>query len=161
MKALILVVLASFAAGGLCAQTQITAKDAADIEAAMASGKRLFGSSVEIRRGFQRVDRPETFSAESASTDVAGVARMSTRQWERVVVRLPRNVSADHIACLMVDSKCSPLPVGASLDSKAGIFYWHVANAFKGDFDLVFYQPGSSPIIVRVTAAPEITTKLK
>jgi hypothetical protein len=161
MNALLSILLASFSAGGLLAQTQIAAKDAVDIEAAMASGKRLFGAPLEIRRGFDRADRPELVSTESVSTDVAGIARVSTRQWERIVVKLPRSVSADHTACLMVNSKCSPLPVGASLDSKSGMFYWHVPNAFKGDFDLVFYQSGSSPVVVRVTATPEITTKLK
>jgi hypothetical protein len=59
--------------------------------------------------------------------------------------------AGDHMACLMVNAKCQALPVGASLDKKNGILYWHVPNAYKGDFDLVFLQTGSAVAALRVT----------
>jgi hypothetical protein len=42
------------------------------------------------------------------------------------------------------------LPVGSSLDTKAGIFYWQPAPAFLGSFDLVFEAPGEGAARVRV-----------
>jgi hypothetical protein len=125
----------------------LLAAEAASIESAWASGARLKNATVQISRGFDL--KP---ALQSATTDATGVTQTSTKYWERIVIHLPRLVSGDHMACLMVNSKCRPLPVGASLDKKNGILYWHVPNAYKGDFDLVFLQSGSSAGAVRVTA---------
>src|SRR5258708_14598697 len=120
-----------------------------EIEKAWASGPRLANTTISLRRGF----RANNVSAplENFSTDAAGIARTSTKYWERIEIHLPRILAVDHAACLMVNSKCQALPVGASLDKKNSILYWQVPNAYKGDFDLVFLQPGSSPGAVRVT----------
>lgn len=161
MKTTCIAVLAWLARGVLPAQTPVPAQDAAQIEAAMTTGKRLASATVEIRRGFDQAARLNAPPPEYASTDAAGISRTSTRQWERIEVRPPRAGAAYFLGCLWVDSKCGSLPVGSSFDKATGTFYWHVPEAFKGDFDLVFHQPGSSPLVVRITAAPEVTTRLK
>jgi hypothetical protein len=76
-------------------------------------------------------------------------------------VHLPPAVAADLSVCLMVSSKCQALPVGASFDKKNSIFYWHVPAAYKGDFDIVFLQPGPRVGSVRITAGSEVVTNLK
>src|SRR2546430_2573616 len=68
----------------------------------------------------------------SILTDLTGTARTNRKQWERIEIHLPRFVAADHIACFMVNSKCTALPVGASLDRKNSILYWQVPNAYLG-----------------------------
>lgn len=137
---------------GGSAPGQLTAAEAQAIEAAWASGQRLTNTPVGIARGF---DRPGAAApVQNVTTDATGIARTSTKRWERIVIHLPRPVAADHMACLMVNGtgKCLPLPVGASIDKANSILYWHVPNAYKGDFDLVFLQLGSRPGVVRVTA---------
>ncbi len=126
---------------------QPTGKDFTTIESAWASARHLANTVVTIRRGFN-----PAAPLESASTDGTGSARTTTKYWERIEIHFPRIGAADTVACLMIDSKCNALPVGASLDKKNSILYWHVPNAYKGDFDLVFFQPGSAAGNVRVTA---------
>jgi hypothetical protein len=125
---------------------QLQPNEAAAIEAAWASGQRLTNVPVSVIHGFDT-----KAPIQSILTDATGIARTSTKFWERIEVHLPRSGAGGHIACLMVNSKCAALPVGASLDKTNGVLYWHVPNAYKGDFDLVFVQPGSRPGVVRVT----------
>jgi hypothetical protein len=141
------------AAVGLQAQ-QVLPSEVAAIETAWASGQRLTNTPVSITRGFAVPGNPAAAPAapsESISTDATGIARTSTKSWERIVIHLPRVVAANHIACLMVNSKCQALPVGARLDKANSILYWHVPSPYKGDFDLVFLQPGSRAGAIRVT----------
>ncbi len=135
---------------------QLQPNEASAIETAWASGQRLANTIVPLKRGF---DTKTPF--ESLSTDAAGVARASTKQWERIEVHLPPAVAADLTVCMMVGSKCQQLPVGASFDKKNSILYWHVPNAYKGDFDLVFLQPGSRAGCVRITAGSDVVTNLR
>jgi hypothetical protein len=146
MKRLRIILLLSFAPVASYGQ-QLNPGEAATIEAAWASGARLVNTTVPLRRGFD-INSP----LENISIDSTGTAHTVTRFWERIEIRLPKIGLADHMACLMVNSKCKALPVGARLDKKNGILSWHVPNAYKGDFDLVFLQPGSGVASVRVTA---------
>jgi hypothetical protein len=135
---------------------QLQPSEASAIEAAWASGQRLANISVPLRRGF---DAKAPF--ENISTDATGIARASTKQWERIEVHLPPAVAADLTVCLMVNSKCQALPVGASFDKRNSTFYWHVPAPYKGDFDFVFLQPGSRVGSVRITAGSEVITNLR
>jgi hypothetical protein len=131
-------------------QPPLLSIEAAPLETAWTSGPRLANTSVPLLRGFHIPTTSATF--ENISTDATGIARMSTKRWEPIQIVLPRPLTADYMGCLMVKSKCTPLPVGSKLDKKTGIFYWHVPNAYKGEFDLVFLQPGSRLAIIRITA---------
>ena len=144
------------ACAGVLAQP-VLPSEAQAIESAWASGLRLVNTPVSITRGFAIPGTPAAAAApvQNVSTDAGGIARTSTKFWERIVIRLPRTVAADHMACLMVNGKCQALPVGASIDKKNSILYWHVPNAYKGDFDFVFLQPGSRPGSLRVTAGTD------
>ena len=135
---------------------QLLPSDAAALEAAWASGDRLAHADIPVRRGFN-LNAP----FEHISTGAIGIATTNTVQWERIEIHLPRAASVTHIACLMVDGKCRNLPVGAKLDKKNSVLYWHVPNAYKGDFDLVFLQPGGRVGAVRVTAGSNVVTKLR
>ncbi len=126
---------------------QLLPSEAKAIEDAWASGLRLANVPVQIRHGFD-TNAPLA----NVAADATGMSRTSTKHWERIEIHLPRIAVADHMACLMVNSKCRALPVGASIDKKKSILYWQVPNAYKGDFDLVFLQPGSAAGAVRVTA---------
>ena len=135
---------------------QLLPSEAAALEAAWASADRLAHADIPLRRGFN-LNAP----FEHISTDATGIAATSMVQWERIEIHLPRAGTVDHIACLMVNAKCRNLPVGAKLDKKNSILYWHVPNAYKGDFDLVFLQPGGRVGAVRVTAGSNVVTRLR
>ena len=139
-----------FCASAALQAQQLLPSERSALEKAWASGPRLATSAVSISRGFSANNASAPL--ENLSMDAMGIARTSTKFWERIVIHLPRTVASDHMACLMVKSKSEALPVGASLDKKNSILYWHVPNAYKGDFDLVFLQSGSIPGAVRVTA---------
>ena len=129
---------------------QLLPSEVQAIETAWATGQRLTNTPVSMTRGFTAPGAAAAPS-ENTSTDATGIARTTTKRWERIVIHLPRVVAANHVACLMVNSRCQALPVGASLDKANSILYWHVPNAYKGDFDLVFLQPGSRVGVIRVT----------
>jgi hypothetical protein len=128
--------------------------EASAIEASWTSGQRLTSANVQVFHGFNAA------TAEALVTDSTGIARTRTKQWERIEVHLPRVVSANHMVCLLVNSKCQGIPVGSSIDKVNSIFYWHVPNVFKGDFDIVFLQPGSAPGVLRVTTGSDVVTNL-
>src|ERR1700722_14124301 len=127
------------------AVAQVRPDGSAAIEAAWASGQPFSNATVMIQRGFGSQG-----SLQSINADVNGVTRTTTKYWERIRIQLPRTVEADHLGCLMVNARCRPFPVGATLDKQNSIFYWHVPNQYKGDFDLVFFQPGSRVLVIRV-----------
>jgi hypothetical protein len=129
--------------------------DASAIEAAWASGQRLSNIVIPILHGFTNPNSKTLTAIPTLTTDASGIAQTRTKFWERIEIHLPRFTAADHMACLMVNSKCRPLPVGASIDKKTGILYWHVPNAYKGDFDLAFLQSGSRVGVIRVTAGTD------
>jgi uncharacterized repeat protein (TIGR01451 family) len=49
---------------------------------------------------------------------------------------------------MLVDGRNAPLPVGSTL--QGGVFYWHAAPGFLGEYPLVFERPDGSQIRVRV-----------
>jgi len=60
--------------------------------------------------------------------------RVDIHELERVELQLP-NVCAGYLA---VGGKYKPLPVGSTLDTENGMFYWLPGPAFLGKFNLVF-----------------------
>lgn len=67
-------------------------------------------------------------------------AVVSIRELERVEVRLPGPVvRGGH---LVVGGKLKPLPIGSTLDTKNGIFYWMPGPGFVGDYTFEFIGKG-------------------
>ena len=54
---------------------------------------------------------------------------------------------------MLVDGRNAPLPVGSTL--KGGVFYWHAALGFLGEYPLVFERPDGSRIRVRLNVRPK------
>jgi hypothetical protein len=46
-----------------------------------------------------------------------------------------------------------PLPVGSTL--QGGVFYWHAALGFLGDYPLVFERPDGSSVRVQLRVVPK------
>jgi hypothetical protein len=54
---------------------------------------------------------------------------------------------------MLVGGRNAPLPVGSTL--QGGVFYWHAALGFLGEYPLVFERPDGSQIRVRVNVRPK------
>jgi hypothetical protein len=59
---------------------------------------------------------------------------------------------------MIVGKETKPLPIGSTLDSKRGIFFWQPGPGFLGAYDLVFIKQESSgqakKIRIRVNVRP-------
>lgn len=82
---------------------------------------RDYSSPIEIKKGFRNINPEEIYPGHN------GVTTVSIKQLERVELHFPGEA-------LIV----SRLPVGSTLDSKAGIFYWSPGPAFLGNYTFDF-----------------------
>jgi len=85
------------------------------------------------------------------SSDGTHVVEVS--QDGRIEVQLPPT-SDRYTGEQIVARGRSALPLGSSLDAKAGVFYWQPAAGFLGKYDLAFESPDADPVRVRVVVGP-------
>jgi hypothetical protein len=71
-------------------------------------------------------------------------------QGGRIEVQLPPVTAGEYAGYQEVAGRPRPLPLGSSVDAKAGIFYWQPDSAFLGPFDLVFEATGGETVRLRV-----------
>jgi hypothetical protein len=154
MKHLHFVLLLLCTVSASLGQQSLDQSEAVVIEAALASGHFLTKAPVRIVHFASAAA-----TTELVSSDASGMTRTATRQWEVIEIHFPRITTADHMACLLINSKCVALPVGARLDRSKGILSWQVPNAYKGDFDIVFLQPDVGVGKVRVSTGTDVVTK--
>jgi hypothetical protein len=95
---------------------------------------------------------------ETALPNAEGTRVITIGQTGRIEVRLPRVDDSSYSGFLQANGERRPLPLGSSLDSRAGIFYWQPAAGFLGAYDLVFSTTDSapSPVRVRVIVGPSM-----
>ncbi len=76
--------------------------------------------------------------------DENGTSNIKIQELERAVIFLNDDRdkgSLFHFAGYLVKGhRLKPLPVGSTLDTKRGIFYWLPGPGFLGDFRLVFIK---------------------
>ena len=82
----------------------------------------------------QRSDGARTWAYPNA----AGTRIVQIDQGERVEVQLPTIDSVTYAGYHWVNGQLRPPPLGSSLDTHAGLFYWQPAAGFLGSYDLVF-----------------------
>ncbi len=63
--------------------------------------------------------------------------------------------------CMLVGEELRPLPVGSTLDTQKGIFYWIPGPGFFGDYDLLFVKKESNGEMwkkqIRLTIVPKFS----
>ncbi|MCX6583203.1 MAG: Ig-like domain-containing protein [Candidatus Aminicenantes bacterium] len=101
---------------------------------------------VRVKKGFNA-----DIEANEIYPDEEGVTHIEIRELERVEIHLsPGTVNL------------SPLPVGSTLDSEGGIFYWQPGPGFIGQYHLVFVNKAEPGLMNReevvVTIAPKFPT---
>jgi hypothetical protein len=82
-------------------------------------------SPVKIIKGFKQSDEPAVL--ETVYPGDSGIITIDTEELERVEVHFPG------VICT-----ASPLPVGSTLDTQRGIFYWQPGPGFIGDYEYEF-----------------------
>lgn len=89
---------------------------------------------VKLRRGF----KPDA-ELTPVPPDEDGFIRIEMKELERIEVHLPSvEPSGTYEGYHVVGNDKRRLPIGSSLDGKAGIFYWILPPGFLGEYQLVF-----------------------
>jgi hypothetical protein len=100
----------------------------------------------------------EDGTVQQAEVNSTGTRVISVAMGERIEVQLPSQ-KVSYAGYHVVDDQRRSLPVGSSLDAKAGVFYWAPGPGFLGNFDLAFVQGSSERAVnVRVTVGPPMRT---
>jgi hypothetical protein len=86
----------------------------------------------------------------------AGEYSVTVGQSDRIEVRLPQQENRTYRGSQTVNGETRGLPIGSSLDSAAGIFYWQPAAGFLGRFNLEFTSSDGVVVPVRVIVGPSV-----
>jgi hypothetical protein len=116
---------------------------------------------VKITRGYMRNGTPDEIYP-----DENGTSNLKIQELERAVIFLNNDCnkgSSFHFAgYLVVDNQLKPLPIGSTLDTKRGIFYWLPGPGFVGNFRLAFIKKdrfgNETRINILVTILPKFST---
>jgi hypothetical protein len=107
---------------------------------------------VDMIKGYARDEEPQT-----VYPDDNGVINIEINQLECLEIHLGHlNSSSFYSGYHLLGDQFRPLPIGSTLDTKTGIFYWHPGPAFKGRFPLVFViespdgQSYKKPVVVTI-----------
>ena len=81
---------------------------------------------------------------------------MTIKELEYVALRVVENNQSVVRGYLEVNDRLSPLPIGSTLDTENGFFYWHPGPGFFGRFTLIFVieSPGGQsykkPVVITI-----------
>lgn len=88
--------------------------------------------TVRVRKGYSEYTEPE-----AVNPDPYGRVEIEIREVERVEFILGSRILVGYT---QIEDQLRPLPIGSSLDSENGIFYWQPGPGFIGEYDLVFIR---------------------
>jgi hypothetical protein len=132
-------------------------------------------SPVYLRRGY----RPDSLP-DSIYPDANGVINIEAHEIDRIelvldqdgldesrlgqkgnIERISKSIKKKFYGYLVVGDELRPLPLGSTLDTTYGIFYWQLGPGFVGKYQLVFvYEAGNDSIIkknVMIDILPKYT----
>jgi hypothetical protein len=100
---------------------------------------------VKVKRGFKEDIEPQVILA-----DEIGMNRIDIKEVERVQIYLsdqfdenstPESLNSNSFTgYLEVNNRLEPLPIGSTLDTQRGIFYWQPGPGFLGEYRFVFIE---------------------
>lgn len=73
--------------------------------------------------------------------DDQGIINIKIKELERIVIKLA-HPGSDIFGYMIVGKKLRPLPIGSTLDTKSGTFYWQPGSGFIGEYKLLFKVSG-------------------
>ncbi|MFC2141034.1 leucine-rich repeat domain-containing protein [Acidobacteriota bacterium] len=109
---------------------------------------------VRVKKGFKEDIEPEVIHIVEK-----GISRINIKEVERVRIyltdRCDENSTAESInsnsfsGYLELNNRLEPLPVGTTLDTQKGIFYWQPGPGFIGEYRFVFIEKEQNTDISR------------
>jgi hypothetical protein len=96
-------------------------------------------ASIKMTTGYKKDSKTRTTTA-----DKNGIIHITIPQDERIVIDLNHPQARSYTGYLQVMNQLRPLPPGASLNAKDGIFYWQPGPASFGKYQLVFISTGKT-----------------
>lgn len=106
---------------------------------------------IQMRRGYAHQVR-----LTPVIPDSYGIFQLNIREVERVELSLGEG--SNFQGFLFVGDRLKALPIGSTLDTKKGIFYWQPGLGFIGEYDFVFFKKdrigAPEKITVRITILP-------
>jgi phosphodiesterase/alkaline phosphatase D-like protein len=84
------------------------------------------------------------------------ISNLTIKELEYVAFRVVDDNQSVLRGYLEVNDRLSPLPIGSTLDTDNGIFYWHPGPGFLGRFTLIFViespggQPYKKPVVITI-----------
>ncbi len=119
---------------------------------------------VRVKKGFKEDTEPE-FIYE----DETGMNRINIKEVERVQIYLtdrgddnstPESFSSNSFTgYLEVNNRLEPLPVGSTLDTHRGIFYWQPGPGFLGEYRLLFFEESETGTLKKLEISIKISSK--
>ncbi len=116
-----------------------------------------YSEGVKILSGFTEApDTPEMYPGEN------GIIEIEIKELERIEIHFTQAREdaplLNYTGYLVVNDQLRPLPIGSTLDSQRGIFYWQPGVGFYGDYELVFIKQnntGRNAVRVKVRILPK------
>ncbi|UCH97571.1 MAG: hypothetical protein JSV88_12175, partial [Candidatus Aminicenantes bacterium] len=94
---------------------------------------------VILKKGFN-----ENKSPQEIYPDDEGIINIEIKELERVEIQLEGTMGlaplSNYIGFLVIGDQLRSLPIGSTLDTKNGIFYWQPGPGFYGVYDFVFIK---------------------
>jgi hypothetical protein len=109
---------------------------------------------IKMRTGYRQGVEPKIITANQN-----GMIYISIPQDERIELDLSQPHLRSYTGYLKVNRKLRPLPPGASMDTKNGIFFWQPGPASFGKYHLVFITKNETGMIDKKFVTIEITPK--
>ncbi|MCP4220767.1 MAG: hypothetical protein GY765_39430 [bacterium] len=77
----------------------------------------------------------------AAIPDENGVTRIFMKELQRLEIQPGQQVAPEGLsACMLIENRPTPLPVGSSFQPDTGTFYWQPGPGFIGTYHLLFLQ---------------------
>jgi hypothetical protein len=108
---------------------------------------------IKIRKNF-RVNS----GYNTTEPDEEGTFNIRIRELERIVIELS-NESSVIGGYTIIENELRPLPIGSTLDTRKGIFYWQPGPGFFGEFRFVFVEKMQSGEMKRKNVTVTIEPK--
>jgi len=105
-----------------------------------------------VKRGFDQKAEPELIQP-----DNDGTIRIEIREVGCVEIELGKGQI--YRGYSIVGDQLRPLPIGSTLDQRAGAFYWMPGPGFLGTYDLVFMRKDGYGVVKRIPV--QVTVKPK
>ncbi len=110
---------------------------------------------VRIKKGFR-----EDAESKEMYFDNRGIVIVEIKELERVIIQLTHNHKRSDITGYMLGShRLRPLPIGSTLDTKTGTFYWLPGPGFIGEYGFVFVEKKPDGEMNRKTILVKISPK--